>query len=165
MGGGRAVSCLRPTVAARLARIVGCGAPAHRQCGARAPVHERRRRRTPSDTRQERRAKTAQLLSLVSPDTPMTTDELKAAGIDLVEMPLGPMIRYGYLKRKGGGSYRVPGVIYYAISGRTRCSANLLLQDREPSHQILEMREIEVDLRISQALGLQPVRSRSAPTR
>jgi GntR family phosphonate transport system transcriptional regulator len=59
-------------------------------------------------------------------------------------------------KRKGGGSYLVPGVIDYALSARTRFSANLLLQDREPSHQILEMREIEADHRIAQALGLQP---------
>jgi GntR family phosphonate transport system transcriptional regulator len=40
-------------------------------------------------------------------------------------------------KRKGGGSYLVPGVIDYAIGERTRFSANLKLQGREPARSVI----------------------------
>lgn len=74
-----------------------------------------------------------------------------------VRQALAALVERGVvIKRKGGGSYLVPGVIDYAIGGRTRFSANLLLQEREPAHRILEMREIAAEPRIAHALDLQP---------
>jgi GntR family phosphonate transport system transcriptional regulator len=40
-------------------------------------------------------------------------------------------------KRRGGGSYLVPGVIDYAIGTRTRFSTNLTLQGREPARRVI----------------------------
>jgi hypothetical protein len=46
--------------------------------------------------------------------------------------------RGAVFKRKGGGSYLVPRFVDHAIGARMRFSANLLLQNREPGHQIIE---------------------------
>jgi GntR family phosphonate transport system transcriptional regulator len=57
-------------------------------------------------------------------------------------------------KRKGGGSYLVPGMIDYEIGERTRFSTNVMLQGREPSHTILEVGERAADGRVCAALCL-----------
>jgi GntR family phosphonate transport system transcriptional regulator len=59
-------------------------------------------------------------------------------------------------KRKGGGSYLVPGFIDYALGAHTRFSANLLAQNREPGHQIVAQREIPAPERVARALALEP---------
>jgi len=57
-------------------------------------------------------------------------------------------------KRKGGGSYLVPGVIDYEIGERTRFSTNVALQGREPSRTLLEVSERKLHGRASTALAM-----------
>src|ERR1700753_3043065 len=57
-------------------------------------------------------------------------------------------------KRKGGGSYLVPGVIDYEIGERTRFSTNIALQGREPSRTLLEVSERPVHGRARAALAM-----------
>jgi GntR family transcriptional regulator, phosphonate transport system regulatory protein len=57
-------------------------------------------------------------------------------------------------KRKGGGSYLVPGVIDYAIGERTRFSTNLTHQGREPAHTLLVVDERPVHGKIAAALQI-----------
>jgi GntR family phosphonate transport system transcriptional regulator len=72
-----------------------------------------------------------------------------------VRQALAGLVERGIVfKRKGGGSYLVPGFIDYAIGTRTRFSANLLIQNREPGHQILEARETIASERVARALEL-----------
>jgi GntR family phosphonate transport system transcriptional regulator len=72
-----------------------------------------------------------------------------------VRQALAGLVERGIVfKRKGGGSYLVPGFIEYAIGARTRFSANLLIQNREPGHQILETRETFASERVARALEL-----------
>jgi GntR family phosphonate transport system transcriptional regulator len=72
-----------------------------------------------------------------------------------VRQALAGLVERGIVfKRKGGGSYLVPGLIDYAIGGRTRFSANLLIQNREPGHQIIEARETIASERVARALEL-----------
>lgn len=58
-------------------------------------------------------------------------------------------------KRKGGGSYLVPGIIDYAIGQRTRFSTNVALQGREPGHTVLTVDERPVHGRIAAALQIE----------
>jgi GntR family transcriptional regulator, phosphonate transport system regulatory protein len=72
-----------------------------------------------------------------------------------VRQALAGLVERGIVfKRKGGGSYLVPGFIDYAIGARTRFSANLLLQNREPGHRIVETRETVASERVARALAL-----------
>jgi GntR family transcriptional regulator, phosphonate transport system regulatory protein len=72
-----------------------------------------------------------------------------------VRQALAALVERGIVfKRKGGGSYLVPGFIDYAIGARTRFSANLLLQNREPGHRIVESRETIASERVARALAL-----------
>jgi GntR family phosphonate transport system transcriptional regulator len=72
-----------------------------------------------------------------------------------VRQALAALVERGLvLKRKGGGSYLVPGVIDYTLGERTRFSANLLLQNREPGHLVLEARELPADDRVAAALHI-----------
>jgi GntR family phosphonate transport system transcriptional regulator len=57
-------------------------------------------------------------------------------------------------KRKGGGSYLVPGVIDYAIGERTRFSTNLTLQGREPAHSLIVADQRPIQGRAAAALQL-----------
>jgi GntR family phosphonate transport system transcriptional regulator len=57
-------------------------------------------------------------------------------------------------KRKGGGSYLVPGMIDYEIGQRTRFSTNVALQGREPSHTLLEISERDIHGPACAALGM-----------
>lgn len=57
-------------------------------------------------------------------------------------------------KRKGGGSYLVPGVIDYEIGKRTRFSTNVALQGREPSRTLLEADERKANSRACAALAM-----------
>jgi GntR family transcriptional regulator, phosphonate transport system regulatory protein len=57
-------------------------------------------------------------------------------------------------KRKGGGSYLVPGVIDYEIGERTRFSTNVALQGREPGRTLLEVSEREAHGRACAALEM-----------
>src|SRR3979409_1045833 len=57
-------------------------------------------------------------------------------------------------KRKGGGSYLVPGVIDYAIGERTRFSTNIALQGRAPSHTLLAFGERLIYGRAAAALKM-----------
>lgn len=57
-------------------------------------------------------------------------------------------------KRKGGGSYLVPGMIDYEIGERTRFSTNVALQGREPSRSLLEVSERSAHGRACTALGM-----------
>ena len=57
-------------------------------------------------------------------------------------------------KRKGGGSYLVPGVIDYEIGERTRFSTNVALQGREPSRTLLEVSERKAHARACAALEM-----------
>jgi GntR family phosphonate transport system transcriptional regulator len=57
-------------------------------------------------------------------------------------------------KRKGGGSYLVPGVIDYAIGERTRFSTNITLQGREPAHTLIVVDERPVHGKVAAALQL-----------
>lgn len=68
---------------------------------------------------------------------------------------LAELVERGVLfKRKGGGSYLVPGVVDYEIGQRTRFSANLIVQQREPDHRIIAMEDTVADGRVGRALGL-----------
>jgi GntR family transcriptional regulator, phosphonate transport system regulatory protein len=72
-----------------------------------------------------------------------------------VRQALAGLVERGVVfKRKGGGSYLVPGFIDYAIGARTRFSANLLIQNREPGHQIVEAVETFASERVARALEL-----------
>jgi GntR family phosphonate transport system transcriptional regulator len=72
-----------------------------------------------------------------------------------VRQALAAMVERGIVfKRKGGGSYLVPGFIDYAIGSRTRFSANLLIQNREPGHRLVETRETVASERVARALAL-----------
>jgi GntR family transcriptional regulator, phosphonate transport system regulatory protein len=72
-----------------------------------------------------------------------------------VRQALAALVERGIVfKRKGGGSYLVPGFIDYAIGARTRFSANLLIQNREPGHRLVEAREILASERVAHALAL-----------
>jgi GntR family phosphonate transport system transcriptional regulator len=74
-----------------------------------------------------------------------------------VRQALAGLVERGVVyKRKGGGSYLVPGFIDYALGARTRFSANLLAQNREPGHRIVVQREIAAPERVAQALALEP---------
>src|SRR5215469_7057026 len=65
------------------------------------------------------------------------------------------LVQRGILfKRKGGGSYLVPGVIDYEIGERTRFSTNIALQGREPGRTILDVSEREAPRRVSAALAI-----------
>jgi GntR family transcriptional regulator, phosphonate transport system regulatory protein len=57
-------------------------------------------------------------------------------------------------KRKGGGSYLVPGMIDYEIGKRTRFSTNVALQGREPSRTLLEVSERKAHGRACAALAM-----------
>lgn len=57
-------------------------------------------------------------------------------------------------KRKGGGSYLVPGPIDYPIGKRTRFNTNIAMQGREPSRTLLEVGERAVYGKIASALKL-----------
>jgi GntR family phosphonate transport system transcriptional regulator len=57
-------------------------------------------------------------------------------------------------KRKGGGSYLVPGMIDYEIGERTRFSTNVALQGREPSRTLLEVSEHIAPARACAALEM-----------
>jgi len=57
-------------------------------------------------------------------------------------------------KRKGGGSYLVPGMIDYEIGERTRFSTNVALQGREPSRTLLEVSERKAHGRACAALAM-----------
>ena len=57
-------------------------------------------------------------------------------------------------KRKGGGSYLVPGVLDYAIGERTRFSANLAAQGREPAHTLITVDERPVYGKAAAALQM-----------
>jgi GntR family phosphonate transport system transcriptional regulator len=57
-------------------------------------------------------------------------------------------------KRKGGGSYLVPGMIDYEIGERTRFSTNVALQGREPSRTLLEVSERKAHARACAALEM-----------
>lgn len=57
-------------------------------------------------------------------------------------------------KRKGGGSYLVPGVIDYRIGDRTRFSANLALAGRAAGHSVIEIVEGPAHGRIAAALQI-----------
>jgi GntR family transcriptional regulator, phosphonate transport system regulatory protein len=57
-------------------------------------------------------------------------------------------------KRKGGGSYLVPGTIDYEIGERTRFSTNVAQQGREPSRTLLEVSERPVHGRARAALAM-----------
>src|ERR1700760_5130883 len=57
-------------------------------------------------------------------------------------------------KRKGGGSYLVPGMIDYEIGERTRFSTNVALQGREPSRTLLEVSERKAQGRACAALEM-----------
>jgi GntR family transcriptional regulator, phosphonate transport system regulatory protein len=57
-------------------------------------------------------------------------------------------------KRKGGGSYLVPGMIDYEIGERTRFSTNVALQGREPSRTLLEVSERRAHARACTALEM-----------
>lgn len=72
-----------------------------------------------------------------------------------VRQALAALVERGVVfKRKGGGSYLVPGFIDYAIGARTRFSANLLVQNREPGHQLIDAREIPAAEHVARALAL-----------
>jgi len=72
-----------------------------------------------------------------------------------VRQALAGLVERGIVfKRKGGGSYLVPGFIDYSIGARTRFSANLLIQNREPGHRLVEAREIVASERVARALAL-----------
>jgi len=72
-----------------------------------------------------------------------------------VRQALAGLVERGIVfKRKGGGSYLIPGFIDYAIGARTRFSANLLIQNREPGHRLVEAREIVASERVARALAL-----------
>ena len=72
-----------------------------------------------------------------------------------VRQALAGLVERGIVfKRKGGGSYLIPGSIDYAIGARTRFSANLLIQNREPGHRLVEAREIVASERVARALAL-----------
>lgn len=57
-------------------------------------------------------------------------------------------------KRKGGGSYLVPGMIDYEIGERTRFSTNVALQGREPSRTLLEVSERKAHARACASLEM-----------
>jgi GntR family phosphonate transport system transcriptional regulator len=57
-------------------------------------------------------------------------------------------------KRKGGGSYLVPGVIDYAIGERTRFSTNLTLQGREPARSVIVADERPIHGKAAAALQM-----------
>ena len=57
-------------------------------------------------------------------------------------------------KRKGGGSYLVPGVLEFAIGERTRFSVNLTRQGREPGRTLLSFDERPVSGKVASALQL-----------
>jgi GntR family phosphonate transport system transcriptional regulator len=57
-------------------------------------------------------------------------------------------------KRKGGGSYLVPSPIDYAIGRRTRFTANIAMQGREPSRTLLDAGERAVYGKIASALKI-----------
>lgn len=57
-------------------------------------------------------------------------------------------------KRKGGGSYLVPGMIDYEIGERTRFSTNVALQGREPGRTLLEVSERKDHARACAALEI-----------
>ena len=72
-----------------------------------------------------------------------------------VRQALAGLVERGIVfKRKGGGSYLVPGFIDYAIGARTRFSANLLIQNCEPGHRLVEAQEIVASERVARALAL-----------
>ena len=74
-----------------------------------------------------------------------------------VRQALAGLVERGVVyKRKGAGSYLVPGFIDYALGARTRFSANLLAQNREPGHRIVAQREIAAPERVARALALEP---------
>ncbi|MFC5327286.1 phosphonate metabolism transcriptional regulator PhnF [Bradyrhizobium oligotrophicum] len=60
------------------------------------------------------------------------------------------------IKRKGGGTYLVSGLIDYAIGARTRFSANLLLQHRQPGHKLVDPEVVAAEQHVALALGLAP---------
>jgi GntR family transcriptional regulator, phosphonate transport system regulatory protein len=65
------------------------------------------------------------------------------------------LVQRGILfKRKGGGSYLVPGMIDYEIGERTRFSTNVALQGREPSRTLLEVSERKAHARAYMALEM-----------
>jgi GntR family phosphonate transport system transcriptional regulator len=55
---------------------------------------------------------------------------------------------------QGRGTFLQDLVIDYPLRRRTSFSANLLAQDREPTHEILEVTEIDSDLEVARPLGL-----------
>jgi GntR family phosphonate transport system transcriptional regulator len=59
-----------------------------------------------------------------------------------VRQAIAGLVQRGVVfKRKGGGSYLVPGMIDYPIGERTRFSTNIALQGRAPSHTLLAFGE------------------------
>jgi GntR family transcriptional regulator, phosphonate transport system regulatory protein len=55
---------------------------------------------------------------------------------------------------QGRGTFLQDLVIDYPLRRRTSFSANLLAQDRAPSHEILEAAEVAADAEVARALGL-----------
>jgi GntR family phosphonate transport system transcriptional regulator len=68
---------------------------------------------------------------------------------------LAELVQRGIVfKRKGGGSYLVPTMLDYEIGSRTRFSANIALQGREPSRHLLDIGQIAADAAVAEALAL-----------
>lgn len=57
-------------------------------------------------------------------------------------------------KRKGGGSYLVPGVLDYEIGTRTRFNTNVAQQGREPSRTVIEVGERPAHGAVAAALAM-----------
>jgi GntR family transcriptional regulator, phosphonate transport system regulatory protein len=72
-----------------------------------------------------------------------------------VRQAIAALVQRGVVfKRKGGGSYLVPGMIDYAIGERTRFSTNVTLQGKEPSHTLLALREQPIYGKVAAALKM-----------
>jgi GntR family phosphonate transport system transcriptional regulator len=72
-----------------------------------------------------------------------------------VRQAIAGLVQRGVVfKRKGGGSYLVPGMIDYPIGERTRFSTNIALQGRAPSHTLLAFGERLIYGRAAAALKM-----------
>jgi GntR family phosphonate transport system transcriptional regulator len=68
---------------------------------------------------------------------------------------IAALVQRGVLfKRKGGGSYVVPGMLDYAIGERTRFSTNVAAQGRAPAHTLLVVEERPAHKKAAEALNI-----------
>lgn len=68
---------------------------------------------------------------------------------------IAALVQRGVLfKRKGGGSYVVPGMLDYSIGTRTRFSTSVAAQGRAPAHTLLAVEERPANKKVAAALNM-----------